>query len=421
MEGNPVISILPSQFASDKIIQLKDGRIGAQDTNGKLVARTRYSFAQNGWEWATDKESLQDFTIREYADAMDIPFSVFTDKSLFGNPEYDLSIETTANEIVIAAELDPNRVFGDFSIDDLNKILSNWNSITSSLNQGIIPEGFNYNWKDADIVVRYAKEHNMNLSAQHLFWSGESYTFPDSLTKGNFNNEELNKLLEFMVKTRVIKYKGIIDEWEGAAEVAGQLSYAQPSFLIGKLGMGIIDKVFTWAHEANPDAKLRYTEDQVLETDNPSLINGFWQLLRHFKDANVPVDAITAENNMWIYTPPDKQHMIDVLKQIKNMGYEIGTPETTVVTSNIFPIWPTRKRTVDTVTDIFKAQAKIYENIADSYLQAGTKVFGLGGFTDADEWYKVLASYDTNAMIFDKNYQPKPSYFALLNVLKKYI
>ena len=420
-ETSPVIPTLPSEFSKDKILQLSDGRIGVEDSTGKLVARARYSFSQSSWEWATDKESLADYTIREYADAEGVTVSVLSDKSYFGTPIYDSTLEAIANQIQLGGELDPNRVFKDFTVADWNKILSQWSNISASLDKGLVPEEFNYNWAEADTVVAYTKLHHMTIQSPHLFWSGQESTFPPSLFEGNFSNAQLTNLLEFMVKTRVLEYKGLINDWEGAAESAAYLTYAKPSFLVSRLGMGIIDKVFEWAHEANPDAKLRYTEDHVLETDDPSLLEGFWSLLQHFQQAKVPVNEIDAENNMWIFVPPNEQNMVNVLNRIKGMGFDIATPETTVVTSDQFPIWPTRTKTVTSIPDKLQAQAKIYSDIAKAYFQVGAKVFGFGGFTNADEWYTALASYNANAMIFDNNYQPEPAYYALVDVFKSYI
>lgn len=414
----PVVAPLPSNLSGDKLTQLKDGRVVVVDANNNPLARARFSFSEGYYDWATDPESLKDFTIREIADAGGISISTFADINYLQNPQFSNTLETVSNKLTIAAELDQSMVFGNFQVEDWKNILVNWSTIQEQLDKGILPQGFNYKWNLADRMVNFAESNGMQIKAQHLLSGGDDS--PDSVINGGFNNADLTKILEFMVKTRVLNYKGVINEWEGASETFTINAYGSDlqKFWYTRLGEGVIGKVFQWAHEANPKAQLNITEDHVLDPDNPQVTQGFLNLLRRLKQDNIPVDTAVIENNIWAYTPPNKDTMIQILKEIKNMGYKIGPSETTVSVSDHDPLYQDRQKLV-TITNKDQAQAKIYRDLLEAYLTVGNQ-FGLGGFSDAVSWLTAIGHPEAEAMIFDKDYQPKSAYWALLEVLKKH-
>jgi len=62
-------------------------------------------------------------------------------------------------------------------------------------------------------------------------------------------------------------------------------------------------------------------------------------------------------------------------------------------------------------------KAKIYQEALDSYLASGTgNSFCMFGFSSAVSWMP-----DADANIFDKNYQPQSSYYAVSKVLFAHI
>lgn len=65
------------------------------------------------------------------------------------------------------------------------------------------------------------------------------------------------------------------------------------------------------------------------------------------------------------------------------------------------------------------AQAKFYERVLQACLNVpACEVFGMWGFTDKHSWIPSVLPGRDHALIYDKNYAPKPAYFSLLNLLK---
>ena len=117
-----------------------------------------------------------------------------------------------ANKLTMTNELALNVAYGKFTSEDWHSILDHWNTIQAGFNNGEIPDNYPYHWSQADPIFLFAQDHNMKVRVQHLLDSGDS--LPDSIYTGNFTKDELKKLLEFTTSVTVLKYKGMVDEWD---------------------------------------------------------------------------------------------------------------------------------------------------------------------------------------------------------------
>jgi endo-1,4-beta-xylanase len=420
LAADPVVPALPTALVG-RVARLQtalDGRLLGVTGGGSPLARARYRPWRPDWEWVTGAGEVDGYTIRELADTAGLTFGTFMVGSGMGDGAYVHLFEEVANKLVIAAELDAKRIFDLFQHADWVRVLSEWPAVQAAFDADMVPPG-PASWSEADQVLAFAEREGMRaVGAQHLLGNGD---IPDSVVQGGFSNDELRKILEYMVKTRVIQYRGRIQVWEGAAEVSSILLFgtAGHRFWFDRLGTGIIDDVFRWAHEADPAAKLTFTEDHVLEPDNDAqrqVAQQYFEFLHHFRDAGVPVDEAVIENNLWVFAPPAKAAMIATLRTIQDLGFAIGTGETTVTVSDVDPLFPGRQPTVQ-VTNKLEAQAALYAAVLDAYLTVGGE-FGTGGFTDRWSWLDTYSGSD--AMMCDTNYEPKPAYFALRDTLKQW-
>ena len=219
------------------------------------------------------------------------------------------NIEKTANQLFSASELNTSVVFRNFETGDWRKIIDTWTTIKSDLDQGIIPEGFNFNWNDANKFVDFATSHQMKVRALHLLWGGD---VPDSIYNGDFSPKDVEKIVEFTVKARVLRYNGTVDgrtisEWHAADEIAATHLYHHNdkwSFWLEKLGYPQATiKVAKWAKEANPNASLVIAEDSILHLrqDRANWKSNFFNLLKFIKDREVPITKVDVENNFLLF------------------------------------------------------------------------------------------------------------------------
>jgi len=264
----------------------------------------------------------------------------------------------------------------------------------------------------------YAIQHGMSIRAQHLLWGGGE---PSYFANANFTPDEWSKILEFAVKTKVIKYKRVIQKWDSADEAASEILYGDSKwrFWYNRLGENIIYDVAKWTLQANPDAKLVVVEDHVLETSflQPQLRDKFIAILKEFKARNIPLYGVGIENNFWIYDPPNKDGMSQVLKTIKALGFDIATSEITVAISPVFPSWESRPKKLQTVSNSIEAQAQIFQDTFETYFALGAREIGLSGWSDKYSWHNAIGHPEARAMLKDENNNSKLAYYTVQRIL----
>jgi endo-1,4-beta-xylanase len=417
----------PLTLTTASIQDVKDGKVMMALINTQDGTLMPVMMRKAGASW-------ERVTIRALADMKDITIAAPLKPQYFDKPGYTEMIAENANRATLTEGIDSNVVFQNFTSDTWRSMLQNWEQVKTQLDQGVVPSGYDYNWVPSQQAVEVAKQHNMTIIAQHLLWPDD---VPDSIWKSGFTKDELAKILEFTVKTKVLQYKGQIQEWEAEAEGVVAIKYvnvqddyhARAGFwyrnLGGKDGTDVMLDVGRWAKQADPDVELRVVEDKIMElkfgTLQPDLGRKFFNLLERIKAENVPIDGVGLVNNFWIYSPPTEQHMIEVLQKIQSMGFRIATPETTVIISLDYPIWyenpPVQPIKVD---NPLQAQADLYKSALQAYLKSGANDFGFGDISDQYSWY-VYQGGTADAMIIDKSNRPKPAYYAVLGALYGYV
>lgn len=334
------------------------------------------------------------------------------------------------NLLTITADLNISLVFSDFTVQDWQDILNNWNEIKAQLDNGIIPDKYSYNWTPAEKIYKFAAQNNMAVRVQHLLDGGD---MTEAIKNGGFTKDELMKILEFETSVKVLKFKGRTYSWNVADEMVltevnkagnGDYGFWNREVNLGEAVLLIANTVKKY----DPKALTVFTENFVLEKTfkeaEPDHREQFFIFLKKMKDANAPIDCVELENNWWIYTMSEKEFMLEVHQKILDMGYCIAAPETTVFVSDYYPVWwiqPDRSKITDTP---LIEQMKVYRTVAEVYTELPTKGMGLGEIWDKTSWLNFVTGNgkfeevsDTYASIFDVDGNPKPAYYAILEVL----
>ncbi|MEJ2648037.1 MAG: endo-1,4-beta-xylanase, partial [Sedimentisphaerales bacterium] len=221
------------------------------------------------------------------------------------------------------------------------------------------PDG--YNFGPADAFVKFGEENNMYLVGHTLIWHSQvpNWFFEGTATEETANNEAENpeppqaarrggrggrggfgrrgitgplatreELIERMrehIHTVVGRYKGKIKVWDVVNEAladGGGDQILRNTLWTQIIGDDFIALAFKFAHEADPDAILRYN-DYGLE--NRAKREKLKKLIKQLQDENVPVMAIGTQTHINANT--SFEAMDQTLTDLESIGLPIHVTE----------------------------------------------------------------------------------------------
>jgi endo-1,4-beta-xylanase len=300
-----------------------------------------------------------------------------------------------------------------------------------------------YNFEPADAFVEFGQRHGMVLVGHTLVWhsqtpqwvfagthpppaeevaSGESggggfgrwnYTGPRA------SREELLGRMRDHIHTVVGRYKGKIKAWDVVNEALADrgTNVLRNSLWLQIIGPDYIAKAFQYAHEADPDAVLRYN-DYGLE--DPAKRRRLITLIRSLQEQGVPVMAIGTQAHLNVSTA-SFENMDQALTEMETLGLPIHVTELDINSAE------GGQRTTGAdiadnatatqgglVSDADRRLSEAYEGIFRAFLKHHAKVdmVTFWGPNDANSWRRR-----GTPLLFDVNGQPKPAFDAVIRLV----
>jgi endo-1,4-beta-xylanase len=265
-----------------------------------------------------------------------------------------------------------------------------------------------FDFTTADKLVDFAESNNMKVRGHTLIWHSQN---PSWLEHGNWSRAELLTIMKDHITQIMSHYKGKIFEWDVANECItdGSNNTLRDSFWRKVIGDDYLDSAFTYARLADPDALLFYN-DYSTETKN-SKSDAVYNLVKSMKDRNIPIDGVGFQCHL-IYNMDDTFYssVEENFKRFADLGLQVAVTELDVRIEK--PIEQSK----------YQIQANDYRNMLRIALKNDScKTFMMWGFTDKHSWVpSFFPGYD-DALIFDRDYEPKPAHDTLLKVLKDFV
>jgi endo-1,4-beta-xylanase len=271
------------------------------------------------------------------------------------------------------------------------------------------PDAGTYDFRQGDQVVRFAQAHQMKVRGHCLVWGRYN---PDWLTQGNFTARQLSRLLHAHI-TRVIKhYAGRVFAWDVVNEaldengnVRDSLWYNQPGIGFSGRGIAYIEQVFRWAHKADPKALLFYNEAEGEGLNHKS--DAIYAMVKGFKERGVPIHGVGLQMHIPL-VDADVPAIAKNIARLSALGLQVHITELDIS----LPINSSGRARPDDLA----RQADVYRGIVRACLDnAGCTAIQTWGFTDKYSW---IGSHSHGArgqaLPFDRAYQPKAAYRAIL-------
>ncbi|MEW1643274.1 endo-1,4-beta-xylanase [Streptomyces sp. NPDC091219] len=261
------------------------------------------------------------------------------------------------------------------------------------------PTQGSFNWSEADQIVAFAQAHHQQVRGHTLVWHSQN---PSWLTNGTWTSAQLSSLLQNHISTEVGRYKGEITAWDVVNEPFNEDGTYRPTLWYNGLGAGYIAQALTWAHAADPAAKL-YINDYNVEGVNAKS-TALYDLVKSLKAAGVPINGVGLQAHLVLgQVPATLQQNI---QRFADLGVDVAITELDV-----------RMALPADSTKLAQQKADFKSVMAACVAVTRCVNVTVWGFTDSDSWVDSTFPGYGAATPYDANYVPKPAYDGLSEAL----
>ena len=267
--------------------------------------------------------------------------------------------------------------------------------------EAVEPQRGHYDWSKADKLVAFAQEHGQLVRGHNLVWNSQ---LPEWLNKAapSMSKDELKAVLKKHVIDEVTHFKGKIWQWDVVNEATDDSAQLSDDIWYQALGEEYIADAFTWAHEADPGAKL-FLNNYGMEFVGPKA-DAELALAKKLKAQGVPIDGVGFEAHLDVsFGMPD---IYTQLSTFADAGFDVAVTELDV--RSLLPL------NANAVSE----QNDVYAMMLNSCLQVPRCIsFTVWGFEDTLSWIPEVYPVQGAGDIYD-HYEPKSEYAVLQQVLK---
>jgi endo-1,4-beta-xylanase len=264
------------------------------------------------------------------------------------------------------------------------------------------PERGRFDFTQADALVAFAEAHDMQVNGHVLVWHQQ---LPDWLTQGHFGRDELKAILREHIRTLVARYRGRVASWDVAAEAVAEDGRLRETFWSRGIGPDYLDLAFRWAHEADPQARLRYNDYGGEGAGAKS--DGIYDLMIALRRKGTPIHGVGLQMHLSLQDAPPAREVRINMKRLAALGLETPITEMDVM----LPLPASRAA--------LKKQAALYRDMLQACLAVPQcRSFSTWGVTDRHSWIPEFFPGQGAALLFDADYQPKPAAGSLGRLLR---
>ncbi len=232
------------------------------------------------------------------------------------------------------------------------------------------------------------------------------------------SREELLQRMHDHIATVVGRYKGKIKVWDVVNEAVadGGTNILRTSPWEQIIGPDFIAKAFEYAHEADPDAILRYNDYSL---ENPMKRHKLITLIKSLQAQGVPVMAIGSQTHVSVSSPSFEQED-KALTELETLGLPIHITEFDVNSAQ----GGQRNTSGDVAANASTTQGGLVSDADKKLADAYAGLFR--AFIKHDKYVKVVTFWGVNdgvswraqgrPLLFDAKDQPKPAFDAVIRV-----
>lgn len=295
----------------------------------------------------------------------------------------------------------------------------------------IQPEEGKFNFEEADKIVEFAKENDMEVRFHTLIWhsqvpewffldeNGEPMVDETDAKQREKNKKIVLKRVEKHVKEIVKRYKHDVDSWDVVNETIDDGGGLRESQWYQLTGTDYIKVAFETARRfADKDAKL-YINDY--NTEVPQKRDDLYNLVKDLLADGVPIDGVGHQGHIQLGWP-SLQDTEDSINLFASLGLDNQITELDVSLYG----WPPKPafQTYEEIPEAtFEAQADRYDALFELYEELDEKISSVTfwGIADNHTWLNDRAEEYNDGVgvdapfVFGLDYEVKPAYWAIMD------
>jgi endo-1,4-beta-xylanase len=277
-----------------------------------------------------------------------------------------------------------------------------------------------YNFEAADRFVEFGEKNGMLIVGHTLVWHSQTPRWVFQGEDGKqITREALLERMRDHIHTVVGRYKGRIQAWDVVNEALDEDGTLRQSAWLRIIGDDYIAKAFEYAHEADPDAELRYNDYSI---ENEPKRKGTIALVKKLQAEKAPISGLGSQTHANL-TWPSTELLDATLTEFAELGLPISITELDVDAAQRGQ----RRQSADVAENAQAAGGGVVsdaeQKLADQYAalfrvflkhREHIKLVTFWGVTDRDSWRRY-----GNPLLFDGSWQPKPAFHAVIAEVQK--
>jgi endo-1,4-beta-xylanase len=295
------------------------------------------------------------------------------------------------------------------------------------------PQPDQYNFKPADAYVAFGQQNKMFIVGHTLVWHQQTpdWVFADEQGKP-VSRQVLLKRMQDHIATVVGRYQGRIHGWDVVNEaINDQDGGMRKTKWLDIIGADFVQKAFEYAHQADPKAELYYNDYSLYRPDKRE---GVIRLVKGLQAKGIKVHAIGMQGHYGLTVPTIDQVEASIVAFAK-LGVKVNFTELDI---DVLPN-PSRRQGADIAETFAGAEEfNVYpQGLPDSVQQQLARRYAdlftlfrkhrdkidritFWGVGDGNSWLNnwPIRGRTSYPLLFDRNYQPKPAFQAVIQAAK---
>jgi endo-1,4-beta-xylanase len=293
------------------------------------------------------------------------------------------------------------------------------------------PSPGQFNFEGGDKILAFAKAHDMKLIGHNLCWHSQSprWMYQDDSGKPLPREQALANLKRH-IDGVAGHYKGQVLGWDVVNEAISDnpAEYLRDTPARKAIGDDYIEQAFKFAAAADPNSELYYND---YNDENPGKRENTIRLIKDLKSKGCRIDAVGIQGH-WMMIYRNAPEMLDqAIQQFSALGVKVCISELDL---EVLPRKTSGANVSDTETNGMNPYpGALPKEIADKQADFYKQIFAVvnkhrdvvervtfWGTHDGTSWLNdwPVRGRTNHALLWDRNLQPKPAFFAVIDELQ---